>query len=789
MKNTILFILAMLVNHAVLSQFTIQGTVRDKQTQKGLPKAILILDDNSAVIETDISGVYMFNNILPGKHRIEVRYVGYQTLKIEVTLTESKKQDFNLEQQVYDKEPVEITAIRANEKSAMAYTDISKSEIEKINTGKDIPYLLESVPSLVPTSDAGTGIGYTGVRLRGSDASRINVTIDGIPINDSESQLLYWVNMPDLAASINNIQVQRGVGTSTNGAAAFGGSINIQTNKPSAQPYLTTSGAYGNFNTFKSNASIGTGMLNNNWNFEGRLSKITSDGYIDRASSDLKSIYIAGGYYGKKNIVKMKVFSGKEITYQSWYGLPESSLDTNRTWNYYTYENQVDNYQQDHYQLFYTHAFNERLQINTAFHYTYGRGYYEEYKEDELLSDYNLLPVVTGSDTIINSNLIRRKWLNNDFYGATFSAKYDARSRLSIIAGGAWNQYDGDHYGEVIWSQFASNGFINNKYYDNSGLKTDLNVYGKITTGIISRLSGFIDLQYRTVKYDFTGYDDTGIALPQSQELHFFNPKAGLTYTVDPLQYGYISYSIGNKEPSRDDYTESSNNSRPRPERLYDIEAGYQLKTDKFTFGFNYFLMLYDNQLVLTGEINDVGNYTRTNIKKSYRKGLELEGGWNVVKNLTFAGNLTISKNKIKEFRQYTDDYDNATQVLQIYTDTDIAFSPELTGFLSLGWNPVSNFEIQLVNRYVGEQFLDNTSNKKSILDPYFVSDLRFNYRLSPKFMKAVEFSFMINNLLDEMYESNGYAFSYFSGGEKTTENYYYPQAGRNVMGMVTLKF
>ena len=530
-------------------------------------------------------------------------------------------------------------------------------------------------------------------------------------------------------------------------------------------------------------------MLDDKWNFEGRLSKITSDGYIDRATSDLKSFYIAGGFYGKKDIVKMKIYSGKEITYQSWWGVPEASLDTNRTWNYYTYDNQVDNYQQDNYQLFYTHLFSDKLQVNTAFHYTYGRGYYEEYKEDESLADYNLEPVVIGNDTISNTNLIRRKWLSNDFYGATISAKYDPSDRFSIIAGGAWNQYDGDHYGQVIWAQYASNSFIDDKYYDNNGLKTDFNIYGKLTMHIISQLSGFIDLQYRTINYDFTGYDDSGTPLPQSEDLQFFNPKAGLTYTVDPRQYGYVSFSVGNKEPSRDDYTETSRSSRPLPERLYDIESGYQLKRDKFSFGFNYFLMLYDNQLVLTGEVNDIGNYTRTNIEKSFREGIELEGSWNPVQKLTFAGNVTFSRNKIKEFREYTDDYDNGTQVLQIYTDTDIAFSPGLTGFLSLGWKPVTNLEIQLVNKYVGEQYLDNTSNKNSSIDPYFVCDLRFKYILKPKFMKAVEFSFMINNLLDEMYESNGYAYSYFYGGEKTTENYYYPQAGRNVMGMVTLKF
>jgi len=789
MKKIFSLVAAMICSQISIAQFTLQGVVRDKKTLDGLPKATLVLDNSTIAVEADISGLYIIKDIPAGKHIVEVRYVGYRTMTFEITITENTQRLIDLEQQVYDQAPIEITATRANEKSGMAYTDISKAELEKINTGRDVPYLLESVPSLVPTSDAGNGIGYTGLRIRGSDGTRVNVTIDGIPINDAESQILYWVDLPDLASSVDNIQVQRGVGTSTNGASAFGGSINIQSNKPSEKPYLTTSATAGSLNTFKTTANIGTGMINDKWNFEGRLSKIASDGYIDRATSDLKSFYVAGGYYGKKDIIKLKVYSGKEITYQSWYGVPESSLDTNRTWNYYTYDNQVDNYQQDNYQLFYTHLFSDKWQFNTALHYTYGRGYYEEYKEDEALADYNLEDVVIGSDTITNSNLVRQKWLKNDFYGITFSTKYDPSDKFSYIFGGAWNQYDGDHYGEVIWSQYASNGFIGDKYYENNGLKTDFNVYGKLTLKLIEKLSGFVDLQYRTVNYEFTGYDDTGASLPQSEDLHFFNPKAGITYSVDPRQYGYISFSVGNKEPSRDDYTETSRNSRPLPERLYDIEAGYQLRRDKFSFGFNYYNMLYDNQLILTGEVNDVGNYTRTNTETSSREGIELEGSWNPIKNVSIAGNVTFSRTNIKEFREYTDDYDTGLQVLQIHRDTEIAFSPDLTGFVSLGWKAFTNFEVVLVNRYIGEQYLDNTSNNNSVIDPYFVSDLRLNYTLKPKFMKAVDLSLMINNIFDEVYESNGYAYSYFSSSVKTTENYYYPQAGVNVMGMVTLKF
>lgn len=789
MKKIITIALILLGTIQAYSQYTLTGIVRDKKTMQPLPGAYVVLDKTNSKSVADDKGNYLIAGISAGKHEVTLTYLGYQAITRELDFSADLNFNFEMEQLFFMTVPVEITATRANEKSAMAYSEISKTEIDKINSGRDIPYLIERVPSLVATSDGGTGIGYTGLRLRGSDGTRVNVTIDGIPVNDSESQILYWVDMPDLASSVDNIQVQRGAGTSTNGSSAFGGSINIQTNKPAEKPFLSTSASAGSFNTWKSTATIGSGMINGKWNFEGRLSKIKSDGFIDRATSDLKSFYVAGGYYGNKNIIKLKIFSGNEITYQSWYGVPEASLDTNRTWNFYTYDNQVDNYQQDNYQLFYTHLFSNKLKINTAFHYTYGRGYYEEFKNGELFSDYNLLPVLIGNDTIVSTDLVRRKWLRNDFYGTVISGVYEPSDKFSVIVGGAWNQYNGDHFGEVIWAQFASNGFINDKYYDNNGLKTDYNIYGKITAKLVSRLSAFADVQYRNVNYKFTGLDDAGGSLPQTDNLNFFNPKAGLTYTVKPGQYGYISFSIANKEPSRDDYTETSRNSRPLHETLYDIESGYQLKKEKYTFGFNYFLMMYDNQLVLTGEINDVGNYTRTNIKESFREGIEIEGSRNLFKKFSLAGNITLSRNKIKEFREYTDDYDNGGQILQIYTNTDIAFSPDVTAFLSAGWKPLKNFEVLLVNKYVGQQYLDNTSRNSSSIEPYFISDLRFHYSLKPKFINVVEFSVMINNLIDEKYESNGYAYSYFAGGEKITENFYYPQAGRNIMGMVTLKF
>jgi len=772
-----------------IGQIIVTGTVRDKISGKPLPGATVIPAGSFAAAVTDNDGIFRFEKLTGRVHVFQVRYLGYKELLQEVRINSDTMLLFDLEQSPVLTDEIVISATRADTRSAMAFTELNKSEIQKQNTGRDLPYLLENVPSLVATSDAGTGIGYTGVRIRGSDASRINVTINGIPINDSESQLLYWVNMPDLSSSIENIQVQRGVGTSTNGASAFGGSINIKTSSPSDKPFLNTSISAGSFNTLKTNATIGTGMIDNKWNFEGRLSKITSDGYIDRASSDLKSFFISGGYYGKKNNFRINVFSGNEITYQSWYGVPEAALDTNRTWNYYTYDNQVDNYQQDHYQLFYTHEFSSKLTLNTAFHYTYGRGYYEEFKEGELLSDYLLNDVVIGNDTITETDLIRRKWLKNDFYGVTWSLFYNPVKGKAFVLGGAYNAYDGDHFGTVIWSKYASNGTIRHRYYDNNGFKTDFNIFVKGTVDLLQKLSVFGDLQYRQVGYEFTGIDDLQQPLPQHDQLYFFNPKAGITYTIKPGQYGYISLSIGNKEPSRDDYTESTGKSRPGPERLYDFESGYYHRTEKFMAGFNYYLMMYDNQLVLTGEINDVGNYTRTNIKKSSREGVELEFGWNPLSRLSMSGNITFSKNKIHEFREYTDDYDNGGQILQVYTNTDIAFSPSITGYLKLTGKITKNTEIALINRYTGEQYLDNTSNDNKKLDSFFVNDLRVNWKIKPRFMKEISLAAMVNNFMDLKYESNGYTFSYIYGGEKVHENYYYPQAGRNYMVQLSMMF
>lgn len=783
MKKLLLLIILVHVVTQISAQISISGMITDKRSGTPLSGTNVFVKDENLIVTSDSKGYYEIKSLKPGTYFVQFSFVGFHTQShfVEVN-NEPVVKNIELEASIVLSSEIVIAATRVTSEAGIAHNTISKEMIEDVNTGKDIPFLLESVPSLIATSDAGTGIGYTGVRIRGSDASRINVTIDGIPINDAESQLLYWVNMPDLASSINSVQVQRGAGTSTNGAGAFGGSINIQTASPSDSAFVSSLNSAGSFNTFRNTISFGSGLLKNKWNFTGRLSKISSDGYVDRATSDLKSFFVSGGYFGERVMLKFNVFSGKEITYQSWYGIPEASLDTNRTWNYYTYENQVDNYQQDHYQAFFSYDFKKNLILNTAVHFTRGKGFYEEYKEDESLSDYNLPDFILNGDTIFAGDLVRRKWLDNIFYGAIASLHYNPSSDLSFILGGSYNEYDGDHFGEVIKSEFSAPVLKPHRYYFNNGLKKDLTVYGKSTWMVNPKLQLLTDLQVRTVSYSFEGLNDTGQPLPQNDKLFFFNPKISINYQFNASNQIYFFSGIANKEPSRDDYTETTINSRPVHETMYDFEAGYRFKSTKLRASVNYYLMLYDNQLVLTGKLNDVGNYTRVNIESSSREGIETEATWLPLNQLQINANVTLSRNKIRNFNEYIDDYDNGGQLIRVYSETDISFSPALTGYLGIVYKPLKSVDIGLSNKYVGKQFLDNTSNSKRSLDPYYLTDLRISWKLNPGFLKEISLSAMVNNIFDHQYESNGYTFSYLYNGELTTENYYYPQAGRNYM-------
>jgi iron complex outermembrane receptor protein len=710
---------------------------------------------------------------------------------------------------------VVVNSTRADRKSAMAYSNLNKQKIQEQNLGQDLPYLLNQQPSVVTTSDAGTGVGYTGIRIRGSDATRVNVTINGIPVNDAESQGAFWVDLPDIASSIDNIQVQRGVGTSTNGAGAFGGSLNIQTTKLNTKAYGEYNASYGSFNTLKNTVNVGTGLIDEKFAVDARLSKITSDGFIDRSTSDLQSYYLSAGYFSKSNIVKFITFSGLEETYQAWNGIPEARLkgdakgiedyinrnyldaedadhlrnSNSRTYNQFTYANQVDHYKQDYYQLHYSHEFNSNWNSHVALYYTKGKGYYEEYKKGETFGKYGLNDVVIDSTIITSTNLVRRRWLDNDFYGTTFSLNYDSHDKLSALIGGGWNQYQGQHFGEVIWAQYASNGAPHQRYYNDTARKNDFNVFLKVNYLLFKKLNIFADIQERNIYYKFLGYNRLLENVRQAAALNFINPKVGLNYDITERARVYASYSIGQKEPSRNDYTQSTPDSRPKPEKLQDVEIGYSQSAKKISWGLNLYHMDYKDQLIVTGEINDVGAYIHTNVAKSYRQGIEAQVAVQPFQQLTWNVNATYSQNKIKNFKEFVDDYDNGVQQLNTFKTSDIAFSPNIIAGSTITFEAFKNFRISLITKYVGEQFLDNTSSSDKKLDAFFVNDVRINYTIKTKFIKEIGIILSINNILNEQYESNGYTYGYIAGGERVTENFYYPQAGINFMGGVSLKF
>jgi iron complex outermembrane recepter protein len=807
----------LLLPSMAFAQFSIKGKVSAKKSHESIAGATVNISNTFIAAQSKSDGTFELGNLQKGTYVIRTFFIGYLASTDTVIIKENKDVDLfvELEESTVLMDEVIVSATRVDERSAIAYSTLNKSQIQEQNLGQDLPYLLNQLPSVVTTSDAGAGVGYTGIRMRGIDATRINVTINGIPVNDAESQGAYWVDLPDIASSIDNIQVQRGVGTSTNGAGAFGGSLNIQTTKLNTKGYGEYSPSAGSFNTFKNTVNAGSGLINDKFAMDVRLSKITSDGFIDRASSDLKSYYLSGAYYGKKSIIKFITFSGLEETYQAWNGIPESRLkghveemnkfiarnylpqeealhllnSNSRTYNEFTYGNQVDHYQQTYYQLHYSQELFKNWNANVALHYTKGRGYYEEYKKDQNFSSYGLDDIVIGTQTISSTNLVRRRWLDNDFYGTTFSLNYNSNKKLTGTIGGAWNKYDGTHFGEIIWAQHASNSTLHTNYYNDTANKTDFNVFAKVIYSVTKKFSFYADLQYRLVNYSFLGYDDSLRNIQQSAALGFINPKMGLHYELNTNTSIYASFSVGHKEPSRDDYTQSTPASRPKAETLNDLELGYRHHLKKMMWALNLYYMEYRNQLVLTGEVNDVGAYNRANVDNSYRTGIEAEFGAVIVKGLTWNMNATFSENKILNFREYVDNYDSTAQSVSTYSASDIAFSPSIIAASTFTYEPVKNLKISFISKYVGDQFLDNTSNNSRKLDAFFVNDLRLSYSIKTKHIRELGFTLAINNLFNEEYESNGYTYGYISGGEHIVENFYYPQAGMNFMGGINLKF
>lgn len=688
--------------------------------------------------------------------------------------------------------PVEVRAVRAGDKAPFTKTNLGKTEIEKANLGQDIPFILNQTPSVIINSDAGNGVGYTGIRIRGTDATRVNVTLNGIPYNDAESQGTFFVDLPDFASSVNSIQLQRGIGTSSNGTGAFGASLSLSTNEFNPDSYGEINNAYGSFNTWKNTIRAGTGLIDKHYTVDARLSRVSSDGYIDRAQSNLQSFYLSAAYINNKSTFRFNIFSGREKTYQAWNGVPESLLKTNRTYNSSgtdkpgePYDNETDNYAQTHYQLFYNTGCGN-WNLNTALFLTRGKGYYENYKAGQAYEDYGLANPVIGGVPIEETDLVRQKWLDNYFYGQIFSAQY-RKNRNSITIGGGWTIYDGSHHGDIIWAQYGID--KDYRYYNLDALKSDINLYTKWQYELTSQLSLFTDLQYRHVQHNMNGFDDNP-DLVIHRQFDFINPKAGISFSKNGL-LAYLSYAMANKEPNRDDF-EASITNQPGKETLHDFEAGIEKRTTRFHAGATLYYMLYKDQLVLTGQINDVGAYTRVNVPHSYRTGIELQGGYTFAKWINASANLTLSRNKIKNFTEFLDEYDASFdwigQQSVAHHNTDIAFAPAIIGAASINFLPVHNLELSLSGKYAGKQYLDNTQDENRKLDAFYTQDARIILTLQNKIFKEWKIIGQLNNIFDKKYEPNGYTYSYLFDGTITADNYYFPMAGINYMIGVNIR-
>ena len=678
--------------------------------------------------------------------------------------------------QTQNLDEVLVKAVRVQPNAPITHSNLTKKDIRKRNLGQDIPVLLNYLPSVVSSSDAGAGIGYTYLRVRGSDATRVNVTINGIPYNDAESQGTFWVNLGDFASSVESLQLQRGVGTSTNGSGAFGASLNILTDGISENAGGEIANSFGSFGTRKHSIKFTTGLLNDHFEFAGRLSKIYSDGYVDRAFTDLKSYYLQGNYVDKNTIVKAITFGGKEKTYQAWYGLSKDQLEEDRTQNPYTYDNETDNYWQDHYQLHWIETLNANWSTNIGLNYTRGKGYFEQFKDGRSAADYNNL-INEDSDVVV------RRWLDNHFYVANANVTYKKNS-LELITGISYSDYTNDHYGEIIWgSDLASGTNIRDRYYLSISDKSDFSIFSKATFRMSEKLQAFLDIQGRFVNYITTGLTSDRVPIDIDERFDFFNPKLGFTYTLNPGNSLYFSYARANKEPNRNDF--ESNAADVQHEELNDFELGWRHESDRLRLNANVYYMQYNNQLVLSGALDNVGEYLRENVDKSYRLGLELDASIVLTDQLSLVSNFALSKNKIQDL---TINRDGAVQNLN---DTNIAFSPDLITTHALEYAPNTKFRAALIGKYVGEQYLSNTDTEASKLDSYFVTDFNFTYTLPVNnVFDSIVFTGMVNNLFDLKYVDRGYTYlDTWSGPTATEIQGYYPQATRNFLLGMTLMF
>lgn len=794
-------------------QHVIKGKVLD-ENGNALVGATVAIQNSSQGQVTTKDGSFSFEKLSKEHYTLEVSFVGFETKVSQVNTDQNLI--ITLNPKAYSIDEITVTSLRATDKSPVAYTNLDKETLDKTNLGQDIPYLLSMTPSFVASSDAGTGIGYTGFRIRGTDATRINVTINGIPYNDPDEQGAYWVDLPDFASSLQSIQIQRGVGTSTNGAGAFGANLNLQTENYAQKASGESSVTVGSFNTLKATVKASSGLINGHWAIDTRLSSVNSDGYIDRGSVDMKSYYVQAGYYGEKTTLKFLTFGGTEKTYHAWNGVPKDSLATHRTYNPcgymgvdangkpLYYQNQTDNYIQTNYQLLGVHTFSNELSLNAGLHYTRGDGYYEEYQQDQTLMKYSLTPFTVNGTTTTNSDLVTQKKMSNDFTGGVFSLNYQ-KDKLTAQLGGAANYYWGDHFGDVIWvKNYIGNILPITEYYRSKVSKLDANIYLKANYELTSKFNVNVDLQYRKVDYTLKGQNDqwddaTGALqiLDVNKHFNFFNPKIGAYYRPNTRNDWYASLAIANREPTRTNYTDGTSATWPTSETLYDGEVGYKYHNEICSLGVNGYLMYYHNQLILTGKINDMGEMLTENIPTSYRSGIELMGSVKPVDWLRWDASVTVSHNRIINFKEFVDVYDanwNPTGQQTNYVGyTPIAFSPELLASSMITFTK-GDFEAGFQSQYVGKQYIDNTGSNDRSLSAYFVNNLRMSYNVPVKGIRGIGLTVLVNNLFNEQYISNAWTYSYYQGSSSSDlQRYndfgYFPQAGTNFLASVTVKF
>lgn len=772
--KTVAFLMVLFAVFAAHAQVvTLSGTVVDDANQPLVGATILVKELKKGT-SSDLEGKFLLS-IQKGTYTIEISYVGFQKLVQEITFDADQSKVFQLSTTEEVLDEVLVSAVRVKADAPVTHSNLTKREIAKRNLGQDIPILMNYLPSVVSSSDAGAGIGYTYIRVRGSDASRVNVTVNGIPYNDSESQGTFWVNMGDFASSTQSLQLQRGVGTSTNGAGAFGASLNLLTDAVAEEAGGEISNSFGSYATRKHTVKFTTGKVNEHFEFAGRLSNIYSDGYIDRAFTDLKSYFLQGAYTDDNTLIKALVFGGKEKTYQAWDGISAAQLKTNRRHNPLSYENETDNFWQDHYQIHWNEKIDGNWSTNVAFNYTRGKGYFEQFKENRKAADYNNL-IVTGSDVIV------RRWLDNHFYFGSANATYK-NDRFEIISGVAYGNFTNDHYGEVIWgSNLAPTTKIRDHYYDSASKKTDVSLFSKATFHLSEKVKAFIDLQGRFVNYKTVGLTSKRKPINVNANFNFFNPKLGFTYAINKRNNLYVSYARANREPNRNDFEGGTS----QHESLNDFEFGWRLHTNNIKLNTNVYYMGYQNQLVLTGEIDNSGEPLRATSGSSYRLGLEIDADIRINEQWTVRPNIAVSQNKNIDF------YINRDNVLRNLGNTNIAFSPNIIAGNALVYQPNANLQIGFLSKFVGEQYMSNTDTKGSKLESYFISDLNFVYELPIKSVfSSIVFTGLVNNIFNKEYVDRGYIFLDTWSTPGTTKEIpgYYPQATRNFLLGVTLKF